>query len=75
MRGALCSGHPVSVVAGKRAEVTDGIGLKVSDGGDDVLVRKPREEVEEQEEEDYGVYDDPWQIISPGPPLQSGLNM
>ena len=41
---------------GKRAEVSDGSGLKVTEEEDGVLVRKPREEEEEEA--------DPWEMIS-----------
>ena len=47
--------------SGKRAEVTDGSGLKVTAGEDDVLVRKPREEDKEMEG-DFGM--NPWQFIN-----------
>ena len=47
--------------SGKRAEVTDGSGLKVTAGEDDVLVRKPREEDKEMEEE-LGM--NPWQFLN-----------
>jgi len=46
---------------GKRAEVTEGSGLKISAGEDDVLVRKPREEDKEMEEE-LGM--NPWQFLN-----------
>ena len=44
--------------SGKRAEVTDGSALKVTAGEDDVLVRKPREEMEGE----FGV--NPWQFLN-----------
>ena len=47
--------------SGKRAEVTDGSGLKVTAGEDDVLVRKPREDDKEMEG-DFGM--NPWQFIN-----------
>merc|ERR1711997_621053 len=46
---------------GKRAEVTDGSGLKVTAGEDDVLVRKPREEDKELEG-DFVM--NPWQFVN-----------
>ena len=51
---------------GKRAEVSDGSGLKVTEEEDGVLVRKPREEEEEA---------DPWEMISFESQLQNGLSM
>ena len=47
--------------SGKRAEVTDGSGLKVTAGEDDVLVRKPREEDKEMEG-DFVM--NPWQLVN-----------
>ena len=41
--------------------MTEGSGLKISAGEDDVLVRKPREEDKEMEEE-LGM--NPWQFLS-----------
>ena len=52
---------------GKRAEVSDGSGLKVTEDEDGVLVRKPREEEEEEA--------DPWEMISFQSQLQNGLSM
>jgi len=46
---------------GKRAEVTDGSGLKVTAGEDDVLVRKPREDDKEMEG-DFVM--NPWQLVN-----------
>ena len=47
--------------------MSDGSGLKVTEEEDGVLVRKPREE----EEEDT----DPWEMISFQSQLQNGLSM
>ena len=48
-------------ISGKRAEVTDGSGLKVTAGEDDVLVRKPREDDKEMEG-DFVM--NPWQLVN-----------
>ena len=60
----LCS--DVQHDLGKRAEVSDGVGQRPAE--DDVLVRKPREE----EEEEGG---DPWQYFQIKYKLQNGLMM